>query len=335
MILQTTINGRPATAAFLNGDTFEPVDDENLATLVEVRFTDAQGGMMFLVPKAHTSKSLRGFDPDEPRDEQGRWTEGGGSGGGEGADEKPAAADRPAGEGGDGGKKKAEMADFAKDDVTVDDSTRTDPEKQKKFIETWNGKIGEAPAEFRNSFLGGLKGSMNIRFNDADNSMFMSGLLRDERDNRIGEYQRTIDFERNEAISNYFKLRDAETGGSIGKTMLAANMKEYQKLGIDEVKVHADIDVGGYAWARYGYVPTDASWRNLSADLEQKIDELSGGGGSFIATSWEELTAHQQGAIENAWKRSTRDEMYDYEVESWRDSGQALETVKTELVAER
>jgi hypothetical protein len=279
----------------------------------------------------HGIKLRAGFDPSQPRDPGGKW-EGDGSGG-EGAADKPEAkpaADKPLGGNEGGGKKKAEIADFAKDNISVDDATRTDPEKQKKFIDTWNGKIGEAPAEFQKSFLGGLKSTMHIEYKEP-NSLFIYGRLLDADGDKIGEYQRTIDFAREEATSEYFKLNEDQEKKGIGKQMLAANMREYQKLGIAEVNVHANIDIGGYAWARYGYVPNDREWRNLASDIENKIDNLSGGGG-FAATSWDELNSTQQDRIEKAWMRSTRDEMYDYEVESWRDGGQALHDAKIGMV---
>ena len=126
MIVETKVNGRPALATYMN-EKFEPVDDETLASVVEVMFTDEQNGTIFLVPKAHTTvgtsapepqaeaKSHRlvrpwhrtkrerwialrayardalatKFDPNEPRDDSGKWTDGGGS--------DTEAADRPTG----------------------------------------------------------------------------------------------------------------------------------------------------------------------------------------------------------------------------------------------
>jgi hypothetical protein len=54
MIKQTTLNGRPVIVSYMD-DKFQPVDQEQLATLLEVTFTDSQGGTLFLVPKGHTN----------------------------------------------------------------------------------------------------------------------------------------------------------------------------------------------------------------------------------------------------------------------------------------
>jgi len=48
MIIETTVNGRPARVAYLN-DKFEPVDEKD-ATRVKVLFMDDEGGAVFLVP---------------------------------------------------------------------------------------------------------------------------------------------------------------------------------------------------------------------------------------------------------------------------------------------
>jgi hypothetical protein len=103
----------------------------------------------------------------------------------------------------------------------------------------------------------------------------------------------------------------------------------YQKLGLDKVQVHADIDVGGYAWAKYGYVPERGSWPNLRGDLDYEIDKLSSGGGSGDAAgSWDDLPSSNQSKIEGAWMRSTRSEFLDSEINNWRDGGQPLDDAK-------
>jgi hypothetical protein len=94
--------------------------------------------------------------------------------------------------------------------------------------------------------------------------------------------------------------------------------------------VHANIDVGGYAWAKYGYVPTEQSWRNLSSHIHDKIDELAGGGGGE-PDSWDMMGEDQRDQVFNAWARETESEFYDSEIESWRDSGGDLAMAKTTL----
>lgn len=72
MLEKTVIEGRPASVAYLDRN-FVPVDADD-ATMVKVIFDD--GEVMFATADENTAKA---FDPSEPRDEIGRWTDGGGS----------------------------------------------------------------------------------------------------------------------------------------------------------------------------------------------------------------------------------------------------------------
>ena len=323
---------------------YKPGDGEKVSTYEEgvaaqMRALDAlKGSKSWQAIKAQSLRLLQRIGPaDEPRDETGKWTSGGG-GSSTGEAEKPAAAkpaERPAVPAAKpgGGKKAATITDFAKDEVNLDGETRSNPEKQKKFIETWNKHVAEAPAEFRNQFLGGLKGTMQIHFNDKEDSLTVTGRLQDAHGSQIGEYTRNIDFPQNKAFSSYFKLNGSKQHAGVGKTLLAANVAMYQKMGLSAVEVHADIDVGGYAWAKYGYVPTDSSWRVLSGEIEGKVDAMAGGAGGY-ASSWEDLSSGRQAQIESAFMQSTRDEFLDSEIESWRDGGQPLEDAKNDLASD-
>jgi hypothetical protein len=236
-------------------------------------------------------------------------------------------------------KKKVEAADFAKDNVPV---AADDPEKMAKFVETWNDHVGEAPAEFQKEFLGGIPGTMQIRYEyyenprtgkASTNEMRISGYIKDADGVRIGEYTRKINFVSNTAESAYFALTShRQQGKNLGKQMLAANVAMYQKMGLDRVNVHADIDVGGYAWAKYGYVPNDDSWDALRSDLNDKLGRGSGTGST--PDSWEEMSSSEQDDIFEKWKDDSFHDFYDSEVENWRDSGQALQEAKTTLASD-
>jgi hypothetical protein len=218
--------------------------------------------------------------------------------------------------------------DFEKPGIEISGATKHDPAKLKKFLDLWNEKVHEAPEAFKKEFMGGLPGTMLIGESDYNSDAWqITGYVHDADGARIGEYTRTINFAKNKASSDYFKLFNRATGKDTGKVLLAGNMEVYKKLGLDAVQVHANIDVGGYAWAKYGYVPTESSWRSLSSDLYDKL----GQGGGYQPESWEELSSDQQDSIFNSWIEHTRDDFYDSEVESWRENGQDLALAKTRL----
>ena len=199
----------------------------------------------------------------------------------------------------------------------VDTNTRVDPDKQKKFLDTWNEHIGEAPAEFRKEFLGGLKATMNIKYDpDGRNQdkIKMYGYLRDEHGSTLGKYERDIDFGNNAAESVYFALNAGVQGSGIGKRLLAANVALYQKLGLDEVKTHANIDVGGYAWARYGYVPNRYSW-DEAGEPKSKPRSTNCLVPKYSASKLGRVERTPAGPRSASLADHTRDEFYESEVE--------------------
>lgn len=67
MIERQVIQGRHATVVYTRG--FDPVDDPDDADLIKVIFDD--GEQLFLTPPG----AEKGFDPTQPRDDRGRWSE--------------------------------------------------------------------------------------------------------------------------------------------------------------------------------------------------------------------------------------------------------------------
>jgi predicted ABC-type ATPase len=267
----------------------------------------------------------------------GEFAEGGGEGGGgeSGGSTKPA-GEKPAG--GKGGKAKvSKVSDFDKKGVRVDHDTTINPAKAEKFLKTWNESVGQAPEEFKHDFLGGMKGTMNIDYRESNEQMTVSGRLQDENGKDIGEYQRDLKIGDNKAYSAYFVMKSSERGGGVGKQLLAANVAMYEKMGFDKVEVSANIDVGGYAWAKYGYVPTANSWSSLSADIRDKLNadrsrnDHAASGSGYTPEEWDSIASHDQDAIESAWMASTRSEFLDSEIQNWRDSGGALDNAKADL----
>lgn len=71
----------------------------------------------------------------------------------------------------------------------------------------------------------------------------------------------------------YFKA--GRTGHGSGKHLFRCSMGVYKALGVTEVGVTANIDVGGYAWARFGYKPR--SWSGLQSELRGRLQVLARG----------------------------------------------------------
>ncbi len=50
-----------------------------------------------------------------------------------------------------------------------------------------------------------------------------------------------------------FELSDNLQGRGTSKKVLNCFYDQYQRLGVNSIKVHANLDVGGYTWCRYGF----------------------------------------------------------------------------------
>ena len=224
------------------------------------------------------------------------------------------------------GKKKTELKDF---DADIAYRVGSDEENE-KFLERWNETVDMTPQEFKDQFLGGLEGDMSISYFADSDSIKVHGNITDEAGNiHLAEFDRTIDFDDQTAESEWFKVTSNERGQGIGKKLMAGNMDMYEKLGIQTVDVHANIDVGGYAWARYGYVPTDESWeRDLVPHIEEKLDEMAGG---QRPERWRDIDSYDQDAIFERWKDENYNDFYDQAEESWRESGQPVLDAKEKL----
>lgn len=279
------------------------------------------------------------WDEDEhPRDENGRFTfsgndsndgpggdSGEGFGGGLVMPEDEAPSEKPK------GKVKVKPEDFAKDKVELNGA-------QASFIDRWNEHIATTPADFVENFLGRAKG-VNTKLHVSSNGgrWVIKGDLLGPSGDVAGNYTRVVDIDRKTAESDYFRLTRTATKHGIGKQVLAGNIETYKKLGIEKVKVHANIDVGGYAWAKYGYVPTSDSWASLRSQILRQLGDRSSrvtSTSTYTPESWEELSDDQQNDIMQRWMADSRSEFLDSEINNWRENGEDLHIAKQELVSD-
>jgi hypothetical protein len=69
---------------------------------------------------------------------------------------------------------------------------------------------------------------------------------------------------------HFFEVTDAAPAG-LGKQLFRGSVEEYERLGVERISTHANIDVGGYAWGRYGFAPTDAL--EVYPEIRDKVRE--------------------------------------------------------------
>lgn len=74
-----------------------------------------------------------------------------------------------------------------------------------------------------------------------------------------------------------FELDPVLQGQGVAKELLANSMELYEQAGIAKISLFAALDVGGYAWAKYGFSPEPGrSTRELFLSLKERLAELDG-----------------------------------------------------------
>ena len=134
---------------------------------------------------------------------------------------------------------------------------------------------GVTPTTIVDAYLGkdgkAMRGSIviagdRIRFTATDVTNFFGG--------SATEIQRTITLNNLRVEHNFLQLIPSSQGGGVVKQMFASCLPLYQKLGLQGIDVHANIDAGGYAWARYGFdVNPGARLRQYRASASRAIND--------------------------------------------------------------
>lgn len=69
------------------------------------------------------------------------------------------------------------------------------------------------------------------------------------------------------AKHDYFDVPETKQGIGYSREVFKALYKQYQNMGVNRIEVHANINVGGYTWSRYGFSAKDR--RNAMKALQR------------------------------------------------------------------
>ena len=172
--------------------------------------------------------------------------------------------------------------------VTIDDLRVDTPEMKitwttlfrsdEEAVEAWNRIVGVSPKMIESTFdelsriIG--EGPISVRIHHNNVRVRKSGgfgtVERVFRADVGADSLRTVEH-------SVLEVSPALQRTGAVKDFLASSIKLYQQIGVKEVALNANIDVGGYAWARYGWAPGDAQlWRILGRTLRSRLDNFSG-----------------------------------------------------------
>lgn len=72
-----------------------------------------------------------------------------------------------------------------------------------------------------------------------------------------------------------FRVPNALQDTGIGRAVLGRQFAFYDAIGVGRVEVHANIDIGGYTWARMGFLPRQQSLPRLAEKIRARWDKLT------------------------------------------------------------
>lgn len=77
-------------------------------------------------------------------------------------------------------------------------------------------------------------------------------------------------------LHNNFVLPESLQGNGISKDVMRESFKQYENIGIDAVQIYANLKVGGYAWAKYGFsaIKEDVEFILNNALQDKHISQL-------------------------------------------------------------
>ncbi|QIK58819.1 hypothetical protein G7050_02750 [Dysgonomonas sp. HDW5A] len=71
-------------------------------------------------------------------------------------------------------------------------------------------------------------------------------------------------FQKDVVFHDTLKLPEDLQGKGVSKELLQAMYKQYQNAGIKEIRIQANMDVGGYAWAKYGFSAKASEYNDIT-----------------------------------------------------------------------
>lgn len=148
-------------------------------------------------------------------------------------------------------------------------------------IPVWNKTVGLSPQDVVTRLAAGLPGKARFGLNfprdsytgeiltdEVELDVYITDELRgDSKHNVLAATRvfREVNGQR-EVYHRSFAVDSFVRGQGLGKTFLRNSMSLYADMSVRKVTLNANIEVGSYAWARYGFKPTRAAWEKFRSD---------------------------------------------------------------------
>lgn len=90
--------------------------------------------------------------------------------------------------------------------------------------------------------------------------------------NEIDLLKRTYFPAENKVKHDFLEIFPEYQGKGIAKEILLKQMMFYRQAGIQKIEIDASLEIGGYAWAKYGFLPTD--WLDTKEGIKSRAEWL-------------------------------------------------------------
>jgi len=86
---------------------------------------------------------------------------------------------------------------------------------------------------------------------------------------------RSFNLEDGSVYHGYFSMDDSLQGHGLAKQMFTNLFDVYDHLGMKTVGVSASLSNGGYAWARFGFIPNSSDWSSVANNALHRAERDS------------------------------------------------------------
>lgn len=149
--------------------------------------------------------------------------------------------------------------------------TLRNPRRMAEISEFWNDNISISPKDFAECMFPVDTDEIMMSPDLEQRSILLSSEL-----SGGGKIVRKIKFEEKSVEHIMFELPKKSQGAGIAKKVISNQMETYKNLGLEKVELHANIDVGGYAWLKYGCLPDEKGWNELRETIRKKVSRIKG-----------------------------------------------------------
>jgi len=137
-----------------------------------------------------------------------------------------------------------------------------------------------------NEIMGGVKSGEELKaiFGGNTEKYKKGGISIDQYDNlvvnladgeNVSAIMRKFSLNSKDVEHSYFVIKPGSQGKNVAKEILSNSMTAYADMGVETVILSANMEVGGYAWAKYGFKPTDKEWKSAKTSFSTNLDRIA------------------------------------------------------------